>query len=180
MNQKRNVMPRENIVKTPIERKVKPIVKTNEIQVLIDNIQNELDSKLIVTYKAYKEDGSHIEKGDEFYLDIKISVDDTHYKNLAFEEVRVMLIANNFATILNPTHTRLFRSIQKVFTNVSGTNSKMVQAKLLAAEAIYPENIDDIVENIGVFTIQAIPNIQSLFHINRLISDIEVDIEPDH
>lgn len=181
MNPTSNIKSRERIVHIPIPGKIKPMAHANHTQALIDTINDELNSKLKIGYKAWKEDGSRIEKGDEFNLDIIISVDDGHYKNLAFENIRVTFASDNkFATLLNPTRTKFFRCIEKEFTRITGSSPARVQARLLAIGAIYPENVSDIVENMGMLVVEADPVIQSLFHIHRVLSDIPVDIEPDH
>ncbi len=180
MNPTSNIKTSERRVNIPIPGKLKPMAHANHTQALIDNINEELNSKLKMGYKAYKEDGSRIEKGDEFNLDIIISVDDNHYKNLAFETVKVTFASDNkFATLLNPTRTKFFRCIEKEFGRISGSSPAKVQARLLAIGAIYPENIGDIVENMGMLVVEANPVIQSLFHIHRVISDIPVEIQPD-
>ena len=181
MNPISNIKSSERRVNIPIPRKLKPIAHANQTQALIDNINDELNSKLKTGYKAYKEDGSRIEKGDEFNLDIIISVDDSHYKNLAFENIKVTFASDNkFATLLNPTRTKFIRCIEKEFSRITGSHSAKVQARLLATGAIYPEDVSDIVENMGMLVVEADPVIQSLFHIHRVISDIPVDIQPGH
>ena len=181
MNPTSNIKTSERRVNIPIPRKLKPIAHANQTQGLIDNINDELNSKLKIGYKAYKEDGTGIEKGDEFNLDIIISVDDSHYKNLSFENIKVTFASDNkFATLLNPTRTKFFRCIEKDFSRITGSHPARLQAKLLAIGAIYPENISDIVENMGMLVVEADPVIQSLFHIHRVMSDIPVDIQPAH
>ena len=181
MNPTSNINTSERIVHIPIPRKLKPMAHANQTQALIDNISEELNHRLKLSYKAYKEDGSPIEKGDEFNLDIIISVDDNHYKNLAFENIKVTFASDNkFATLLNPTSSKFIRCIEKEFNRITGSHSAKVQARLLATGAIYPENVSDIVESMGMLVVEADPVIQSIFHIHRVISDIPVDIQPGH
>ncbi|WP_319482438.1 hypothetical protein [uncultured Draconibacterium sp.] len=181
MNTTSSIKTSEKRVRIPIPGNLKPMAHANHTQALIDNINKELNSKLEIGYKAWKEDGSRIEKGDEFNLDIIISVDDNHYKNLAFENLRVTFASDNkFATLLNPTRTKFFRCIEKEFNRITGSSPARVQARLLATGAIYPENVSDIVENMGMLVVEADPIIQSLFHIHRVMSDIPVEIQPAH
>ena len=181
MNPISNIKTRERRVNIPIARNLKPIAHANHIQGLIDNINEALNHKLNISYKAYKEDSSQIEKGDEFNLDIIISVDNNHYKNLAFEDVRVTFASDNkFATLLNPTSAKFIRCIEKQFSRITGSSPARVQAKLLATGAIYPEDVSDIIENMGMLVVEADPVIQSLFHIHRVINDALVEIQPVH
>lgn len=181
MNPTSNIKSRERIVHIPVPGKLKPMAHANRIQALIDDIDEELNSKLKIGYKAWKEDGSPIEKGDEFNLDIIVSVDDKHYKNLAFENIKVTFASDNkFATLLNPTQTKFIRCIEKEFSRITGSHSAKVQARLLATAAIYPEDVKDTIENMGMLVVEADPIIQSLFHIHRVMSDIPVEIQPGH
>ncbi|WP_297101251.1 hypothetical protein [uncultured Draconibacterium sp.] len=181
MNPTSNIKTSQRIINIPIPGKIKPMAHANQTQALIDTINEELNSKLKIGYKAWKEDGSPIEKGDEFNLDIIVSVDDNHYKNLAFEKVKVTYASDNkFATLLNPTQTKFIRCIEKEFSRITGSHPAKVQARLLALGAIYPENVSDIIENVGMLVVEADPVIQSLFHIHNVISDIPVEIQPGH
>lgn len=165
----------ERRINIPVPGRIKPMAHASHTQALIDNINDELNNKLNISYKAYKEDGSRIEKGDEFNLDIIISVDDSHYKNLAFENVKVTFASDNkFATLLNPTRTKFFECIEKEFNRVTGSHVAKVQARLLATRAIYPEDLSAIIEKMGMLVLEADPVIQSLFHIHRVISSSPV------
>lgn len=181
MNPLSNMKTSERRVSIPIPGKIKPMAHANQTQALIDEINEELNSELKISYKAYKEDGSPIEKGDEFNLDIIISVDDSHYTNLAFDNLKVTFTCDNkYATLLNPTQTKFIRCIEKEFHRITGSHPVKIQARLLATGAIYPEVVSGIAENMGMLVVEADPVIQSLFHIHNVISDIPVEIQPGH
>lgn len=177
MNTTSNIKTRERIVHIPIPGKIKPMAHASHTQALIDNINDELNNKLNISYKIYKEDRSRIEKGDAFNLDIIITVDDSHYKNLAFENIKVTFASDKkFATLLNPTRTKFIKCIEKVFNRVTGSHSVTVQARLLATEAFYPEDVSHIIGNMGMLVVEADPVIQSLFHVHRVISNIPAEV----